>query len=477
MSSFDNSLNTNVQINNCVDFKKLTNDSTWIHGLPESTIKDIQITVFVISIENIQLEYCIQSINNLPLDIPILVNVIMNISPTAKAYNEMVVRCQTDYFIQMDEDMEFFPDSIATITANLVKTRKKMFMQYYYLIDTYLGISDPPVIIGLKVYKYSIMKNYAIDYAGAGSDSASSSSSEIVSSVDQMWQKKIGEDGFSCKQMPCPIGYHARHREPFDVLLRYCKMVKSLLDPRITAHRSDKPKIARAMDFFGIEHFNDIYLSVFNHFLFMKKTNVIDLPCSMDTFKKNNDVLLKYLSYIPAKTCEMYGMDTDYVQICPTNPYEEFYDGENITTKLAYLTYVPIGDNMENVINIYGIIGVINSLFENYQYSYEHYPFKIDEYFKNILRFKLALVLSDRVQYEQIKLQLTDINNGGVHPFLLDLHFFRPEQTIETPKEFDMIMNFKYDTRIETLLEIVHTAPRGKKSLQYLAYINYHGDI
>ena len=187
MSSFDTLSDTNIQINNNVNFKELTNNFTWIHGHPESTIKDIRITVFVISIENPQLEYCIQSINNLPLDIPIIVNVIMNISPTAKAYNEMVVRCQTDYFIQMDEDMEFFSnsditDSITTITGNLASFKKKMFMQYYYLIDTYLGVSNPPVIIGLKVYKYSIMQNYAIDYTG--------SDSKIVSSVDQLWQKK-----------------------------------------------------------------------------------------------------------------------------------------------------------------------------------------------------------------------------------------------------------------------------------------------
>ena len=39
----------------------------------------------------------------------------MNISPTARAYNCMVTRCTTPYFIQMDEDMEFFPDALDII--------------------------------------------------------------------------------------------------------------------------------------------------------------------------------------------------------------------------------------------------------------------------------------------------------------------------------------------------------------------------
>ena len=133
----------NIQINNNVKIEDLYDNKTWIHG---NSKENINITLFLITINGHQLKYSLEAINNLKLDIPIIVNVIMNVYPTTKAYNEMRLRCKTKYFIQNDEDMELFPDAIINITRNIKKKLSKNYLNIYYLIDQYLGISKPPVI-------------------------------------------------------------------------------------------------------------------------------------------------------------------------------------------------------------------------------------------------------------------------------------------------------------------------------------------
>lgn len=93
--------------------------------------------------------YSLDAINKLDLDIPVLVNVIMNVCPTNKAYNEMRLRCKTKYFIQNDKDMELYPNAIS-IMCNVLKniSSKKVFMNAFKLIDNVIGIGNPPIING-----------------------------------------------------------------------------------------------------------------------------------------------------------------------------------------------------------------------------------------------------------------------------------------------------------------------------------------
>ena len=56
---------------------------------------------------------------------------------------------------------------------------------------------------------------------------------EDVASVDSMWHKPITNDGFSVNHTNIIAGYHGNHRTNFDLLLRYCKILKSIIDPRI----------------------------------------------------------------------------------------------------------------------------------------------------------------------------------------------------------------------------------------------------
>lgn len=396
-----------IEINNSVKLNELYNGKQWIHG---DTNENISITIFIITIEGKQLKYCLDAINNLNKSIPVVVNVIMKISPTSLAYNTMLTRCITKYFIQLDEDMELFSNSIQTIQKNLLKMKNNCYLHYYYLIDDYLGINNPPVIIGIKIYKFNIMKGYDI----------SKYNTEIISSVDQLWHKNLHTDGFHSKQFFYPIGYHARKRSCFDIMLRYCKMVKSLLDPRIEAHRSDKMKLVKPMNKIG--NFNKFYRSLVIHFC--------KLGYDINIFLKNNLVLANAIAYISEKNFGSYGIQANYVKVDLSNNYEFNQD------IFSDLYKIPLGNDMVNIKNIYAIVGIINSLFENYQYSYEHYPYDIDKYFKKVLSFNL-LIITDVTNPEL----LVDYN-------IIDDEFVNVD--LCTKENFSNFSTTKYDLIVDT---------------------------
>jgi hypothetical protein len=430
-----------ISIDNNVKIEDLYNGKTWIHGLNK---ENIVITIFIITISGSQLKYCLNSINNLDTNISVLVNVIMNISPTSKAYNTMIQRCTTDFFIQLDEDMELFANSIEIISSNLKNIKSSCYLHYYYLIDEYLGISNPPVIIGLKIYNFLIMKNYHIKNFDT-----------IVSSVDQMWHRQINEDGYVSKKFSFPIGYHARKRSSFDILLRYCKITKSMLDPRLKSSSGDKLKILRSIN--SLNNFNNIYKSIVCHF--------VSLKYSLDTFKKNNEKLLEYLKVIPIKNLFMYNIPKNFVSIDKINNYD-FSDAS-----FSELFKIPLGENMCNVKNIYAICGIVNSLFENYQYSYEHYPYSIDEHLKSVLKINIVFLIDLEINKNIINEVL--LNTENIDMNFVSVNYFNclEQKHLELKQElkfYDLII----DTTEKNILEPDKKIINAKINQQSIANID-----
>lgn len=224
-----------LEINNYVKLEELYDGKTWIHGTSKN---NIYFTIFLITISTEQLKYSLEAINNFNLDISFVVNCIKNISPTNKAYNEMRLRCKTKYFIQNDEDMELYTNCLKIITDELNKhNNEKIFLHTFKLIDDKLGLGKPPVIDCLKVYNQEIMKNYPTFNNG----------NDVISSVDSMWHKSVVTDGFLFNGTNIIIGYHGKHRSNFDILLRYCKILKSLINPNIKTNSSHMCKFLRPL--------------------------------------------------------------------------------------------------------------------------------------------------------------------------------------------------------------------------------------
>jgi hypothetical protein len=346
-----------IKIDNNMTIDKLEDNKTWIHG-NASEVNNIQITLFLVTICGHQLKYALESINKLNTSIPILVNVIMNVSPTNRAYNMMRLRCTTPYFIQFDEDMEIFPDGIETMIKrmNVKKSNiRRRFLYCYRLIDEYLGISNPPTIYGMKLYNNEIMSKYPTVCDGT----------VAVSSVDRLWHEPILKDGFLIDQTSIIIGTHAKRRKGFDLLLRYSKMTNSIMDSTIKSNGGDLCKFLKPLN--RIRNLESVYIGIVSHF--------IALGFDPNIHNKNNKIITDIFSgYISPKSLDTYNIPINYVMI-PSNNIN------SVSEKEFNDLYTMKNDRLDD---IYCLIGIVNKLFENYEYSSDKYPYEIDEYFLKV---------------------------------------------------------------------------------------------
>jgi len=319
----------------------------WIHGNPGT----IQITIFLITIQSHQLEYSLESINKLDPTFPVLVNVIMNISPTNRAYNQMRERCKTPYFIQLDEDMELREDAIQICMNQIENSSRahKTFLHTFKLIDTDLGIGNPPIIDCLKLYNNQIMQKYPTHNNGE----------TPVSSVDYLWHAPILNDGFLMNATGIIIGTHGNHRSNYDLFLRYCKITKSLLDLTIKTNTGHICKLLVPLhsDETPISELFWIVLEEFQRFSgdFNLEEKLAPIISILNTFIKNGNL-------------SMYNIQKRQ-KIGLINP-------NNLNILWAEIS-------SKKVLCIVAILCVISN---NYEYSFDKYPLKFYEHFMGIMQ-------------------------------------------------------------------------------------------
>jgi len=319
----------------------------WIHGNPGT----IKITIFLITIQSHQLEFTLESINKLNPNYPVLVNVIMNVAPTNRAYNQMRERCKTPYFIQLDEDMELQEDAIQICINQIEKSSRahKIFLHTFKLIDTDLGVGNPPIIDCLKLYNNEIMQNYPTYNNGE----------TAVSSVDYFWHSPILNDGHRINPTSIIIGNHGKHRSDYDIFLRYCKITKSLLDPNIKTNSGHICKLLAPLH-------SDVY-SISELFKI-----IIDEFQKMDSKSNLEEQLPPIISilnsYIKTGRLLLYNI-------------QNRQNIELINQNSSQILWTEI--SIKKILCIVAILCVISG---NYEYSYDKYPIKIYEYFMEIAR-------------------------------------------------------------------------------------------
>ena len=317
----------------------------WIHGNPG----DIKITIFLVTIQSHQLEFSLESINKLIPTFPVLVNVIMNVAPTNRAYNQMRERCKTPYFIQLDEDMELKEDAIQICMKLIEKfsNNQKIFLHTFKLIDADLGVGNPPIIDCLKLYNNDIMKKYPTYNNGE----------TAVSSVDYLWHNPILNDGYEINSTSIIIGSHGNHRSNYDLFLRYCKITKSLLDPNIKTNTGHICKLLAPL------HSDDTPISE----LFWIIQDEFQKFAS-DLSEKLTPIISILNSFIKSGTLSMYNIQNRQ-NIGLINPNNRQILWAEISVK--------------KILCIVAILCVISN---NYEYSFDKYPVKIYEYFMEIMR-------------------------------------------------------------------------------------------
>jgi len=316
----------------------------WIHGNPGT----IQITIFLITIQSHQLEFTLESINKLNPNYPVLVNVIMNVAPTNRAYNQMRERCKTPYFIQLDEDMELQEDAIQICMNQIEKSSRahNTFLHTFKLIDTDLGVGNPPVIDCLKLYNNKIMQNYPTYNNGE----------TAVSSVDYLWHVPILNDGFLMNATNIIIGNHGKHRSNYDLFLRYCKITKSLMDTNIKTNSGHICKLLAPL------HSDDTPISELFWIILDEFQKMIPKP------EKLPQIISILNSYVKTDRLLLYNIQN--------RQHIELINPNNRQILWAEIS-------IKKILCIVAILCVISG---NYEYSFDKYPIKIYEYFMGIVQ-------------------------------------------------------------------------------------------
>lgn len=367
---------TRDMIDNDVKVEDIYDGKTWIHGKKNT---DIKITIFLISISDPQLKYAVESINKLNLTHPVLVNVIKDICPTNKAYNQMRIRCQTKYFLQMDEDMELFPDSIEVILNKKrdIVCSKHFFLNIFRLKDNYLGIGEDNFIYGIKLYNQEIMCHFSTYQNG----------NKSVSAVDRMWHEPVISHGYKVRNHLLIVGNHERNRTPFDIFLKYSKISNNMIN-KLTGNnplKSFRDDYCRLL--IPLNRLNYNCDNIINPLL--QHLNVlIKKEFSQDSFDKLENVQLKIKDMIDDNYKELYHF-SNYIN----------FDFSKITTNFDINAFFELFNfnKQHNVDHIYALAGIVNRLFDNYKYSFNSYPRYIDTYLSNLIGRVKVHIISNQI--------------------------------------------------------------------------------
>jgi GR25 family glycosyltransferase involved in LPS biosynthesis len=165
------------------------------------------LTVFIIrSGKNPNYEDCLNSLNNQSVNF--ILKEIVDISPMSKAFQKMIDDCETEYYIQVDEDMILDENAIEKIYDEIISSDYKVAIVAHMLRDVHLDFN----IYGVKGYKHEILKNYPYNL-------------EIIScEVDQM--KRMDIDGYSTLMIESVLGLHSPKWSPELIYERYFDLME-----------------------------------------------------------------------------------------------------------------------------------------------------------------------------------------------------------------------------------------------------------
>jgi hypothetical protein len=103
----------------------------------------------------------------------------------------MIDRCQTPYYIGVDEDMILYPDAVERIYGRLRCSQDKVAMQVWLLMDSHLQRR----IFGVKSYKIDILQKYPY--------------SLTTTACDAEQVQRIQSDGYFVEHIYDLVGEHS----------------------------------------------------------------------------------------------------------------------------------------------------------------------------------------------------------------------------------------------------------------------------
>lgn len=157
-----------------------------------------EVTVFVISCGESCLPNCLAAIKK--QNISLTINEIKDVAPMSNAFNEMILRCKTPYYIQVDADMTLEKFAVATLLQAIKKRGNKCAEVCAALKDPVRGI-----LYGVKIFNHSIMKNFRY---------------QNVNACDRRIVEEYTKKGYTRDAIGTIVGTHAEFYNNSEIMLK-----------------------------------------------------------------------------------------------------------------------------------------------------------------------------------------------------------------------------------------------------------------
>ena len=156
------------------------------------------LTIFVISTGENTIKECLDSLKNQTCDFQI--EIIKDISPMSKAFQEMPNRCKTKYFVQVDADMVLYPNAIIDLYKSIKNSFPLVYRISAQLYEEGFGVGG-----SVKCWKKSIFRFFSF---------------RDVRTVDRDFHNRVKKFGFFYKYIKKVVGTHKPRHSNFSFYLK-----------------------------------------------------------------------------------------------------------------------------------------------------------------------------------------------------------------------------------------------------------------
>lgn len=159
-----------------------------------------ELTVFHITVGDPNYQESRKQLKNQTIDFTL--ETIENVTPMSAAFQEMLDRCETPLYVQVDEDMILERDAVRQMYEDIKETPDDVMFLAYWLNDPHVDRK----VSGVKIYKYNIMKNYPFRDC-------------YSTEVDQF--QRAEEDGYKWEARMPIMGKHSPQWTAYSAYQRY----------------------------------------------------------------------------------------------------------------------------------------------------------------------------------------------------------------------------------------------------------------
>jgi glycosyltransferase involved in cell wall biosynthesis len=124
-----------------------------------------RVTVFVTTVGAPSFETCTRLLER--QDCGFRTQIIANVAPMSAAFQRMLDDCQTEFYVQVDEDMLLYPHAVRVLFERMNRHPTNIALHVEYLYDAHIQ----RYIQGVKIFRHDIVKRYPFcDVAGCEID-------------------------------------------------------------------------------------------------------------------------------------------------------------------------------------------------------------------------------------------------------------------------------------------------------------------